>query len=811
MRLNAIRACGKQCNIVDRTMLRRQQSQGVQNLLRWMVSLVLAVLLGQMPQTNAWAALPHASGATARMVGVTQGHWTLCSSVVFNPTKSARRFLVVSSFDASPNRQFGAWVWVPAHCSRRVWVPCELSHLNRSAPSVGVHTLLLGRQAGREVLYSRQVGLLMVEKNAQPTVAIIGAADNQTPALVSAMLAEQGLKGGAVYASANNLPPVPQGWDGVKAVVMGAQHARLSTLQMQALRRWVLGGGRLWLQAVRVPQGFCRRLLGRSWRAVVAGRTLSARLHFIATHLNHVTVLHRAVRMVQLIPNGMHTLMTVNGWPAVLQERFGRGRVLVCAVDGDGLLNAKGRASSVLWPALRRFYQESTKLPRHHQSVAAAIGQFARAQIGYRVMRRRTVAVILGLFCVGLLVAGLWLLRCNRLEKIAWLAGGGAVAVAALLVVLGLAERQSVPATVSTVGLFQATGEDRAVKAYVAIAALSPHSRPAAIESSHGGMLTMYMTGQRHTITRLIWSDYNHWRSRGLKLPSGSLLGGQYRGLIAVNMPQRVSAVYGADGLELTWPRTSAVLRNKVVVGPSGALRTVQKSSSLLAAGPAQILPAGQFIVTAVLSQQDRWRSDVLRALTRHEHYARPTLLAWSSRLAAPIQLAGLERHLSQSLVELPVHIQRTRPNTNVVVPWPLLQYTLSAGPGQRAPALVYDERRQQWIGHLSMPADVFVRFQLPRQILPIRLTSVKAMLDILAPGRPVRLALYSGGKPAEVIRRLGVVGRMAVHSGAGDVKPDAGGGVWVQIKVGGGLDIGHSWGIRTVRLSVAGRTLQPH
>ncbi|NNM86614.1 MAG: hypothetical protein HKL96_12765 [Phycisphaerales bacterium] len=688
-------------------------------------------------------------------------------------------------------------------------MPCELSHINRRAQSVGAHTLLLGRQAGREVVYSRQVGLLMVEKNSQPTVVIAGATDNQTPALVSAMLAEQGLKGGAVYASANNLPPVAQGWDGVKAVVIGASPSKLSSLQMQALRRWVLGGGRLWLQAARVPQVFCRRLLGRGWRAVVAGRTLSARLHFVATHLNHVVVLHRAVRMVELIPNGMHTLMTVNGWPAVLQERFGRGRVLVCSLDGDGLLNANGKASDVLWPALQRFYHERSRLVQHHQSVAAAMKQFARAQIGYRVMRRRTVAVILGLFCVGLLVAGVWLHRRNRLEKIVWLAGGGAVGVAALLVVLGLAQRQGVPATVSTVGFFQATGEDHAVIAHVAIAALSPHSRPAAIRSSVGGMLTMDMTGQRHNVTRLIWTDYNQWHSRGLMLPSGSLLGGQYRGILAVKVPQRVSAVYGPDGLELTWPRTAAALSNRVIVGPSGALRTVRKSPSLLAVGPGQILPSGQFVVTAVLSQQDRWRSDVLRALTRHEHYARPTLLAWSSRVASPIRLAGLDRNLSQSLVELPLRIHHTPANTNVVVPWPLLHYTLAAGPGQRSPALVFDQRNHKWIGHLSMPADVFVRFQLPRQILPIRLTSVNVTLDIVASGRPVRLALFSEGKPAVVIRRVGVVGRMALHGGAGQVAPDAGGGVWVQIRVGGGLDIAHAWGIKTVRLSVAGRTLQ--
>ena len=69
-------------------------------------------------------------------------------------------------------------------------------------------------------------------------------------------------------------------------------------------------------------------------------------------------------------------------------------------------------------------------------------------QIGYRIPNRNTAVTVLGLNCVGLLVAGVWLARQRRLERLAIVVPVITGLAAAVFLAIGGLNAGSVPPTV---------------------------------------------------------------------------------------------------------------------------------------------------------------------------------------------------------------------------------------------------------------------------------------------------------------------------------------------------------------------------
>ncbi|MCH7604277.1 MAG: hypothetical protein IIB54_16100 [Planctomycetes bacterium] len=70
-------------------------------------------------------------------------------------------------------------------------------------------------------------------------------------------------------------------------------------------------------------------------------------------------------------------------------------------------------------------------------------------QIGYEVVDRQTVLMVLGVFCVGLLVSFVWLRRVRRMELMLWMSPAIALCVAVILTTMGFRSRRSVPEMVA--------------------------------------------------------------------------------------------------------------------------------------------------------------------------------------------------------------------------------------------------------------------------------------------------------------------------------------------------------------------------
>ena len=121
----------------------------------------------------------------------------------------------------------------------------------------------------------------------------------------------------------------------------------------------------------------------------------------------------------------------------------------------------------------------------------------------------------------------------------------------------------------------------------------------------------------------------------------------------------------------------------------------------------------------------------------------------------------------------------------------------------------------------MRTPSTVFLRFQIPPQVLPIALARASLRVRVRAPSRKLDLLGFRGRLPVLLATRNSSVGRFDFEVTADDVlKLDDRGGLLLGIgidresaTVGRGTlsPAGSPWKIEAVELEVAGTTLDPH
>jgi hypothetical protein len=160
------------------------------------------------------------------------------------------------------------------------------------------------------------------------------------------------------------------------------------------------------------------------------------------------------------------------------------------------------------------------------------------------------------------------------------------------------------------------------------------------------------------------------------------------------------------------------------------------------------------------------------------------------------------------ALVAVPIEVERPAPGTRVLIPESFLPYQ-SVRPEEFA--LLYDPKKGAWVSARTLPAKTMLRFQVPRELLPLEIDRATVSLDISAPGRPLEI-LAGLGRNEVLATRVSPLGRLRIQIDRPEVlQPDAAGGVYLGIAVG---DSGQAakgktvaeWAINDLRLELAGR-----
>ena len=767
--------------------------------------------------------------------------WGTFTFTVTNPNPVGRAARILVFYPERPDVQFGRDVSVPAESSLSAWLP--VGPAPKQTPQFGrnVESLLYDRTAGQDRLLlprteERARSRAVLYRLREPTTAFLfDDADTSTgepgdlirpdsPASQALMLARVLRQAGDLSESVSVvpgrfLPPMPEAFDGIDHFVLAGNRLAADPPGLEALRRWVQHGGKLWVMLDLVEPQVVAALLGEDVDFQVVDRVGLTTVQLLRLKGDPVAVaardLEQPVDLVRVLPSEAdRVLHTVNGWPASFTRQVGRGKVLFTTLGPRGW----HRPRTILDPAspfptvpelpvpflaLAELAAELRPRFATHPFTAENLRPLLNEEIGYTVIERRTVAAILGAFVLALIVLGIGLRRSRRPELVGGLGPAAAVMAAGLFLVLGEASRQAVPPTIAVAELVDpvlGTGE-AAVNGLFAV--YRPDSGLAQIGARRGAVLDLDAAGLEGQTRRRVQTEADAWHWDQLALPAG-VRSGPFR---ATARTGRMTAVarFGPDGIE--GRLDAGDFRNPadaIIIGPARepvAVRLAAGGSFVVRTADA--LAAGQFLAGTVLTDRQQRRQTVYRQLLTGpwpEHMeGRDLLLAWAEPPEIPFTAAEGARTVGTALLMIPLEFERPAAGVRVTVLPAFLPYRRVAEGGLGQPTL-----------DATTPVDMRLRFQLPASVLPLTVERVTFVARAKTPGWRFSVAGYADGK------------LVPLHSADSPVEPvrveiadprvlqlDPQGGLHLNVAVGNGGAAGLDtrWKIESMTLEIVGRT----
>ncbi len=764
---------------------------------RW--AAILLLVLFSTAASRAVAGTVNLQTVSAATLSARGNRWNAAIAGLTNSTYQTVHADLFVRMDRMSNVEFVEPIWLPPQSDETISLPlfCPRPRLGKKVLN---YTAWLAAPSGH--IIARNTGSIFTPTARYATMAVTDGNDQSTADLAVQIRKQEGLSSVIAYTNASHLPYVSSEYDGVYALFAARRHMNLSGPQYNALRRWLISGGNLWIQATRVSGRFGRALLGQDWTIVKVGQTHTATLNFSGRGIpNSVMHLKKAIHLVYLLAPGYSTLEKINGWPAVMVRRVGLGHVYICTVNGRGMLNKTKMGGAVLWPIVRNFYSVGGI-----HTPMTFLQHSAASQVGYRISGRMIIGVVLVGMTVVLLLVALALGRKDRLDRLAPAAIALAVVAGIILIINGKLNRGRVKLTLSSYQIACAAPDQHllAISGFASI--FSPKAQGAELTTSSGFQLNPKTSFAKQSSARVAAQNDQNFQWQNLDLPSGAAIDIPFAGTHEDPLIQGVVGRFGPAGLQISGQESLlGNLRDMAVAAPRRALAVARASGGKRVAGMAQILPAGQFIQSSFLTRTQQKHNTIESRLYTGGGPVEPMLLGWPNSAMPLLHLTHDPVAMNQTLLVMPLDLRASAAGTHVTLPWPYLPYRLVPGPGQHAPAPVYDTREHHWLQNLSSPAHIYVRFQLPRQVLPLQLTSAVLTIKIAAPGRPISVLIPENGQWMQ-IGGSSTGGTMVIHLKPAELSAIGLAGGWrCEIVIGGTIDPNFTWHVTTVRLTAAG------
>ncbi len=765
---------------------------------RW-AAILLLVIASVSVALRAGAATVKLQTVSAATLSARGNHWNAAIAGLSNPTYQAVNADLFVRLDRLSNIEFVQPIWLPARSDEIISLPV-FCPFPRPGKKVTNYSAWLADASGHVI--ARNTGSMFTPAARYATMAVTDGDDQATADLAVQMRKQEGLSPVIAYTDSSRMPYVSSEYDGVYAIYVARRHMKLAGPQIDALRRWLISGGQLWIQAQRVSDQFGRALLGSNWTMTKVGQARTATLRYSGRSINHLVLhLKKAIHTVYVLAPGYKTLETVNSWPLVLMRHVGLGRVFICTVNGRGMLNKSDKGGAVLWPVVRRFYAAGG----WHTPVSI-LKHNATSQIGYRISGRMIIGVVLGGLTIVLLLAAFALGRKDKLERLAPVAIALAVVAGIILIINGKLNRGRVRLTLSSYQIASAAPSQHLLAISGFASVFSPNAQAAALTTSSAFQLNPKTSFAKQSNASVDIRPDQKFQWRNLHLPSGATIDIPFTSTRKDRLIKPIIGRFGPAGLQISGQESLlANLQDAAIAAPRGALAMAPAGAGKRLAGAGQILPAGQFIESSFLTRSQQRHNTVESSLFKTQSVAEPMLLGWPSTALPMLHLTHDPVIMNQTLLVIPLDMQASPAGTHVEIPWPYLPYRLVSGPGQHAPAPVYNTRKHQWLQDLSSPANIFVRFQLPRQVLPLKLTGAVLTIKLSAPGRPVSILVPVDGK-WKPIAAANNGGTMILHPTPAELSSISPTGGWkCEINVGGNIDPSSTWHMTTIRLTAAG------
>lgn len=705
------------------------------------------------------------------------GRWGLLNLTLTNTSDDDLELLCATYFDTEKTLQYGRRVWIPARSRLMISHPLRLPASGDQGTRYGIHTLMMEAEEGSETLVKDDSGKMELSNTLQsvssgPVTGIVLPRHATDPIRgevlakdwVGALRIEQQFTKRLAYLGDELLPGEIEGLDALDQLVLADDRMLSDSAATAAIRRWVHGGGRLWIMLDRVDPRFPERLLGNEFACEVADRVSLTHLRFTENVPEQDPLVHEAefeepVEFVRVLPGTMQVDVLANGWPALLTSPYGAGQLLITTLASTAWVRPRGAADELRvqdqerWtgiisvpPGRRSFAKFFVPRPER-PPVTAPLSAELGGYIGYAVPGRGGITAALAGFTIALCGAGFWLQRAGRLERLVWLTPALAILFGGGLVLAGRAQRAEIPPTAALLGIVQpvAGTEEATVEGVAGLYATD--SGTMQLGGTRGGCAVPDLTGTGGAARRLIWSDLGVWQWE--KLPqSPGLREAEYHWTGVLSEPLRARARFGPDGItgQLSVPPGLGPA-DALLATPTGRIAVELGNNGDFEARAAGVLRADQYLGAELLDDEQARRGRLLGQLLTDGSLFQggsPLLLFWTGPWEQGLQLDEAAQVVGTSLVAIPLVLERPEPGAEVLLPQPLLSYREATGPDGFRPTGLFDNLHRRWMPKVSL-SSTWLRFELPRELLPAEPTWVR--VDVRVTGPMGRLELSVDGE----------------------------------------------------------------
>ena len=796
------------------------------------------------------------SAGSAGIHHYTPGSWGIVAFDVVNPSNEPIDVLITAYFAGKPNLQYGRRLWVPARSKRTSWYPILPPPGNPPANGrMELKTMLLEKSGNTETVLKAEdgrmldSGLLPADRRDIVTGFLsnghdpdISRSENPSYEAAIAFLIASNQTRRLALLQEEFLPPTAESLHGMHQLILSGDQPASDAAGLTAIRQWLSAGGRLWIMLDRVKPETVALLLGDTFDYQVVDRVGLTELQILGTGSysgetdDLLRSFEKPVELVRVLVTGVDVTHTVNGWPAAFWQQYGRGRILFTTLGGHGwirsptwrdpdpqdlLKTSKYLATETLKSLAGRFLDISPPAPLQPEAFQTNLTE----QIGYSIIGRGPIAFVLGAFCVSLLLVGLWLASHKRLDRLVWIGPLGSIMATLVLVILGAMPSQGVPITLAFAQFVEVVpgSQDHNMQGLLAIYNRGTSTSP--IGATRGGIFLTDMSGLDGVTRRMVWTDLDAWHWENLSLPSGVRFAPFQ---FFVRSTERIEARgrFGPSGLTgRVLSGSFEDLQDAIIATPAKESFAVRlETDGSFEVGQKDILAPGQFIAGRLLSDEQRRRQSIYQQMIpgphRKKYPEKATLLVWAKPLDVQFSFPDQTKQIGSALLEIPLSIDPTPPETEVVIPSSFMPYRAVPGPDNTGSFQTFNNQSREWLERKGS-VKIWLRFQLPPEVLPVKLEKATLTVHINGPLEKLEIVGVSEEHVVPILSEDKPVGTIRFPINTMDLlQPDASGGVLLGIFVEvtttestqpGEFDGGtNKWKIDYLRLEVSGTTLKP-
>ncbi|MBN80926.1 MAG: hypothetical protein CMJ70_12385 [Planctomycetaceae bacterium] len=822
------------------------------------------VLLIEVRASTAQDATPTVRiGRPAGVARYWKNTWGVVGVDATNPTAAATEILASLHFEGESTMQYARQLWVPPHAVRHSWLPVLVPALPRvlERPTIAfkgnAYELKNGRQnplpnpAGRRL----QSDVLEFGNETKVTGILSDQGDWDTPErhdfafeAIAAVHRTGRMARRVQEFPGSPLPPLERALEGLDHLVISHNQLATDGAGTTAIRQWLYRGGVLWVMLDRVDLETVGRLLGNPLDWVSVGR-----VDLIETDLRNVAGtaledqpfrLPEPMPFIQMIlpDQGVEVTHTQNGWPASFWVSAGRGKVLFTTLAPrawirrsdpattdvadmpagfgfgpvDELSAVEEQATHQASPPLAQLATDFLEESSEPLLEARELKFYLDDEIGYQVVARGIVVLVLGTFSFGLPVLSFLLDARQKRDWLVWLIPATAVVAAGLLVILGGQSRRAVPPTAAMVQLATATPNTNEVMVDGLLAIYNQQQVAARYGAERGGVFLPNVADSGQT-RRIVWTGIDQWQWDNVTLPAASVRIAPFRSVVRLNQPLEFVGSFNADGFVGSFRgETIGPVEDALMVVPGGnkwRVRFQDTGQGALEAG--DLIAGGSYLSDGLMSDKQRRRQSVYRQLFRRSEElgfpTEPTLFVWASAFDTQFVFSPEVEQRSSALLAVPVGMESPQPGTEVLIPNAFLRCRSIPGPEQRAASPLFNHRTGNWL-EAQRAGKVWLRFELPPELRTLRIKQATINMKMVGQGWNVRLSGLSDSASRLIVEKADWSNESSFQLDRPEwLKLDREGGIVIGLDVTpvrdpSDIDPPAPWKIEFVRMEVTGQ-----